>query len=538
MGRKKATSQIYASAVNYSHSEPVALERTAATDQQILTGEGTIMWGDDDALPLRILQAVNQSPTAISCLGKVSDYMQGSGFTDPDLAAHVVDKDGTTLGQLHNQLCDYMSKLEGFSTRFTFDRKGDITNCYLMSMESCRFVRPTAEESRKIRQIKYNPYWGTLLYKQDLTNVYNVWEADKVTRYKEISGADPNKYNGQIYFEGTPRAPYKFYPVAKYWSGSNWIYVDGQVQSFIKKMLDNGFFQSVLINMIGDPTQPSKNPKYQVKKTGTDGVVRTDWDGVTTVGVEFGNLMQGMFSGHDKAGTAMTFWSINKDSVASIQAFPVNANFENISGTMTNAIRGVTIATEVPAILANLPQQASSLGSDGNAMRAAVELMQARVKEPQQILENFYNNVLLPNMANKTASRVKIKQHMPISNQVVVEDKVWEWMNDEEKAEFVRNNIPSVTVKRVAVVAPTPVTAPAAPGEPVQPGTPASPDSAAPSVNDALKGLKLSDINRMSGIVAKVAKGAMTYDQAKIILQGYGLTDEQIDAWLVKPEEI
>ena len=535
MGRKKATSQIFASAISYNNPEPVALERTAAVDQQVQSTENTIIWGEDDALPLRILQAINSSPTATSCLGKVSDYMQGSGFTDPWLQAHPIDKDGTTLGQLHNQLCDYMAKLEGFSTRFTFDKKGDIVSCFVMSLESCRFVRPATQESRKIREIKYNPYWGTPLYKQDLTACYNVWEADSAKRYQEISNADPKKYNGQIYFEGVARAPYKFYPVAKYWSGSSWIYVDAQVQSFIKKMLDNGFFQSVLINMIGDPTQISKNKKYQVKKTGTDGSVRMESNG-TTVGEEFSEMMQGMFSGHDKAGTAMTFWSMNKDSVASIQAFPVNANFDNISGTMTNAIRGITIATEVPAILANLPQQVSSLGSDGAAMRVAVELMQARVKEPQQILENFYNKVLLPNMQNKTSARVKIKQHAPISNQVVVEDKVWEWMNDEEKAEYVRNNVPAVTVKRVPVV--TPVTAPITTPSPGEQPTEGQPESAQPTVNDALKGLKLSDINRMSSIVAKVAKGAMTYDQAKILLQSYGLNDEQIDAWLVKPEEV
>ena len=540
MGRKKPTSQIYASAISFNNSGsgPVALERTAAVDQQVVPLENTIMWGEDDALPLRILQAVNQSPTATSCLGKVADYMQGSGFTDPEIGKHPVDKDGTTLEQLHNQLCDYMSKLEGFSTRFTYDRKGEITNCYVMSMESCRFVRPAIEHSRKIKEIKYNPYWGTPLYKQDLTSCYSVWESDKAKRYQEVSNADPDKYGGQIYFEGTPRAPYKFYPVAKFWSGSHWIYVDAQVQVFIKKLLDNGFFQSALINMVGDPTQPSKNPKYQIKKTGTDETVRTEWDGRTTLGDEFQQMMSKSFSGYDMAGKAMILWSMNKDASATISAFPVNANFDNVSGTMTNAIRGITIATEVPAILANLPQQVSSLGSDGEAMRAAVELMQARVREPQQILENFYNGILLPNMQNKTAARVKIKPHMPISNQVVVEDKVWEWMNDEEKAEFVRMNIPSVTVKRVPVVAPAPTVAPGtAPATTAQP-TEDQPASAIPSVNDALKGLKLSDINRMSGIAAKVAKGAMTYDQAKIILQGYGLTEEQIDAWLIKPEEV
>lgn len=528
MGRKKPTSQPYAFSIPYKGNAE-ALIREPVLDTQVRFDDNTIIWGDDDALPLRILHAVNSSPSATSCLGKVSDYIQGSGFTDPGIASHVIDEDGTTLGQLHNILSDYISKLEGFSCRFTYNIEGRITNCYVIPMESCRFVRPPAEQSRAIKQIKYNPYWGVSnnLFKQALTESYPVWNRDQKSRYQEIKNWDDEKngtYRGQIYFEGTPRAPYKFYPVPKFWSGSNWIYVDATSQSFVKELLDNGFFQSVIINMIGDPTQPSKNPKYQIKKVGDDGVTRTEWDGKTTVGLEFQEMMSKSFSGYDKAGKAMVWWAKTINEILNVQAFPVNANFENISGTLTNAIRGITIATEVPAILANLPQQVSSLGSDGDSMRVAVELMQARVKEPQQILENFYNKILLPNQLNTTSIQAKIKNHTPLSNQVQVPDKVWEWMNDEEKAEFVRNNVPSVTVKReAAIVAPVP----GVEGEPPAQG----------QVNDALKALKKSEINRIKSISNDVEKGKLTYDQAKQILLGYGLDDEQIKAWLTEPEE-
>ena len=518
MGRKKPTSQIFASA--HSFSNPEGLERSVVTDRQVRWDESTIMWGDDDCLPMRILSAVNSSPTTTSCLGKVADYMQGSGFSDKELMRLPIDMNGTTLWELHSNICDYMSKLEGFTTRFTFDGKGDITNTYLMGIESCRLKRPDNAQGRNIKEIKYNPYWGTSEFKLENTICYNVWEPDKIKRYQEVSNAETD-YTGQVYFYGNPRAPYKFYPIPKYWSGSNWIYVDAQVQAFIKKLLDNGFFQSVLINMIGDPTQPSKNPKYQVDVTGTDGTVRKEWDGKTTVGVEFQEMMSKAFSGFDKTGTAMVFWAQTLNEIAKIEAFPVNANFDNISGTMTNAIRGITIATEVPAVLANLPQQVSSLGSDGEAMRMAVELMQARVKEYQNVLEQFYNLVLLPNIQNKTQSRVKIVNHAPLSNQIQVPDKVWEWMNDEEKADFVRVNVPSVKVIRPVVA-------------PVTPTTPGQEPATEAKVNEALKGLKVSEINRIKNVANKVEKGALTYEQGKQLLQSYGFDDEQIKAWLTE----
>ena len=524
MGRPTKTSQIFAS--SYSFEEPQGLDRAPVTNGQTRFDEDTIIWGDDDALPLRILQAVTQSPTATSCLGKVSDYMQGSGFTDPELVKIPIDKDGTTLGQLHNNLCDYMAKLEGFSVRFTYDMEGRITNCYVMPVESCRFVKPNTKRSRKISEIKYNPYWGTSQWDANLTSCYNVFEPNQSKRYAEISSADPRKYLGQIYFEGTPRAPYKFYQVPKYWSGANAIYTDAAIDSFVKKGLDNGFFQSLLINMIGDPNQKSQNPKYQKKVTGTDGTIRLESDG-TTIGQEFQEMMSTSFSGHDKAFKAMVLWAMNESATAKIQPFPSNQSFALVDTLEIRTIRKIAIACEVQAILANLPQQTSSLGSDGDSMRVAVELMQARVKEPQQILENFYNNILLPNLQYKTASKVKIKNHAPISNQVQVPDKVWEWMNDQEKADFVRINIPSVTVNRVIT-----------PPQPTQ--DPNAPQTAQQDVKatGALKDLKMSEVNRVTNIVSKVAKGKLTRAQGVQFLKDYGFTDEQIIDWLPEEEAI
>ena len=525
MGRKKPPDQIYLS--SFSFGEPQALERQIATDQQVRFDTDTIRWGEeDDALPMRILTAINNSPTTSSCLGKVADFMQGAAFTDPGLMLMPVDQDGTTLWDFHARLCDYMAKLEGFATRFTYDYNGDITNAYIIGPESCRFVRPVISHSRKISEIRYNPYWGTSQYNPEFTDSYPVF-SNPDERKEQINFAG-TKYKGQVYFFGNPRPPYKFYPVPKYWSGADSIYTDANISSFIKKWLDNGFFQSVLINMIGDPTQPSKNPKYYKRVTGEDGTIRTEWDGVTTVGKEFEEMMSKSFSGHDKAGKAMVFWAMNKDAAASIQPFPSNTNFEVIDGLSNETIRKITIATEVQAVLANLPQQSSSLGSDGESMRMAIELMHARVKDPQNTLEQFYNTVLLPNMQTKTESRVKIKNHVPLSNQVQVPDKVWEWMNDEEKADFVRTNIPGVKVIRTPTVAPgTTQTNGQVDGQ-VEDTT---------KINGALKGLKTAEIDRVTSIVRRVDKGKLTYDQGVQLLQDYGFNPEQIKSWLTEPQE-
>lgn len=478
---------------------------------------------------MRILDAVNNSPTAISCLDSVETFLKGAKFSDPGLMTMPVDKDGTTLWDLHCQLCHNFTMLESYSNRFTFDYKGKITNTYALGPETIRFMAPQARKSKRIDQIKYNPYWGTFDYKNsDLTQIYNVWDQSEIKNQINTQGTS---YLGQVYFYGSLRAPYKFYPVPKYWTGKHWIYTDAAIALFHHNNTDNGFFQSMLMTMIGDPNAKSKNPKYQKEVIGTDGVKRKE--STKTVGEEFDEMMASQFSGVKKAGNAMVLWAMNKEQTPGVVAFPANQQFDVLSGTFTDTIRGITISTRVQAILCNLPQSVNSLGSDGNSMQKAVELMQARVAAPQHNIESFYNTIMLPNLQAATGARVKIVNYRPISVAFDVPDKVWEWMNDKEKAGYLKENFPNIAIdeQRMAptVAAPATTTTIDENGQPVQ--TPATPQ---PQVNEALKGLKISDINKLKNISDKVTAGKITFDQAKQILMGYGLTEEQIKAWLTE----
>lgn len=521
MGRAKnygaPNPQVYAMA-------PMALQREIVTNAQVDSKEETIIWGVNNDLPLRILAAVNASPTTTSCLDKVEKFIQGGKFSDEGLMTMVIDKEGTTLWELHQQICHSLAYLEGFTSRFTFDKSGKILNTYSMDMESMRFKRPLNEKSREITHMIHNPYIGTAEYRQEFSKTYNLWAPFHV---KQQILQEEDAFAGQVYFYGSIRKPYKFYPVPKYWTGDKWIYVDGGIQEYHKGNIDNGFFISVLLNMIGDPNQPSKNPKYATTKTGTDGVERAGKPS-KTVGEEFTEMMSSTFSGAKKAGAVMTMWSLNKEQTPNVEAFPSNVNFDLVSGTFIDTIRGITIATRVPAILANLPQQASSLGSDGKMMKAAIEFMQANTANERNILENFYNNVLFPNLKAKPAQKVKIVNYTPIDIAPEIPDHLWEWMNENEKRDFVKTHYPAVKVDEARMVQP------AAPAPGVEPSLTPEQQAAAPVQNEALKNLKVSEINRALKIVKKFENGALTREQAAQLLSSYGFTEEQIKAWLAE----
>lgn len=522
-----------------SRAKPEALKRDISTPAQRNYSEETLIYGEDDALPLRIALAVKESPSATSCLKTVSQFIKGSGFSDDELMKLPIDGAGNTLWDLHCSLADIMALFWGFAVNFKFDNEGKILSVYITPFESCRFVEP-GEYSNEITTIKYNPYFGTNLYKKEYTKEYTVFNPkEAIKEVSKLTGDQRKAYGGQIYYYGKTSPLSRFYPEPDYWSAKEAIQADHKLQEFVNEELENGFFQSVLINAIGDPNQWSSNPKYQKEVTQTDGTTKKK-QATKTVGEEFNEEMGEAFSGSRKAGTALVLWSKNANDAIKVTAFPTTINSERLTGTQDSIIKIITIATGVPSILANI-SEGVSLGSGGSEIQKAVELMQSRTLEFRNTLQNFYNTVLFPNMQKPPKGTVEIQNFNPITEPIEVNKDIWAFLNEQEKIAFIQKNMPEIEIIRAPVpAAPAPTTS--------EEGTTIEsvPATDATQINESLKTLKIADINKIQKIVARFNLGnnnpedpkALTYDQAKQILSSYGFTDEQIDAWLVKPEEI
>lgn len=519
----------------FSLPSPEALQREVSTEIQRDPREETLIYGEGDALPLKIARIVSKSPAAKSCIDTRAKYIKGSGFSNPELMKLKVDKNGTTLWQFHTMLCDMLALFEGFAVNFKFDRKGKITNSYPLSFESVRLMKP--DDQGYIGAVKYNPYFGTALYKQEFTQEYPVFDAKEVLKQIE---KDKTKFKGQVYYYGKTTPIYRFYPVPSYWSAEKWINVDANIQTFHSNNLDKGFFQTLVFNAIGNPNAMSENPKFQQSYVDEAGVKRQR--STKTVGEEFGIGISEAFAGAEKAGGGMTFWSLNADTAVKMSAVPTNQNHDLFTALQDLTTKNITIATQVPGILANI-SEGVNLGSGGSEIQKAIELMQSRVSEEQELLEQFYNEVMLPNLAIPTTERVEIKNFNPVTVEVKIEDKFWEVMDADEKRAFIRANVPGVKLKEIVVAPVLPVQSEQAVTTEGQP-LPTTAQQA--QTNDALKSLNISDINKVQKIVARFNLSkvdpnnskALTLDQAKQFLASYGFTEEQINAWLVTEEEL
>ena len=235
--------------------------------------------------------------------------------------------------------------------------------------------------------------------------------------------------------------------------------------------------------------------------------------------------MSANFSGVSKAGKALVLWSLNSDQAVKVSSFPVTNQFDVLSGTFTDAIKGICIATGVDPIL--LAIQGGGLVNSGDSTRAVIEYMQAKSIKSQRVLENFYNTVMIPNLQVKTEARVQIKQYSPIDTAITVEDKFWDVLTDNEKKDFVKKNIPGMA----DIIAEVTTLVDPETGEELTPEE--------TQLNDNLTNLTGRQQIQLNRISRQFNKGEITFEQAaQLLKQGFGFDDADVNIWLgVTPTE-
>lgn len=496
----------------YYRGTPEDLERQETLIAQKDFTENTLRWGTQNDFPLTLAKYVQDSPAASACIATKSKFIKGSGFSDPDAMKIVINKNGMTLWDLHCMLCDSLALFDGYAVKFAFNMDKKITNAFNLPIENSRFVKPDDDLQTNIESLKYNPYFGTKDYQQKYTTEYALWDPN--TLNKGIQKG--RKFTGQVYYYGKTKPLYRFYPVPDYWSAKKWIYVDGKIQEFHAENLDNGFFSSVILQMIGDPAKKSKNPAYMRREIQPDGTTKLIDD--KTVGEEFDDMMGKNFSGSKKAGAAMVFWANNKDSSAKVEPFPNTVNAEMFGALQDLTTKNITIATRVPAILANISEGAS-LNGKGNEMQNAIELMQSNTQEERNRLEAFYNDVLIPNLAIegqklKTGMEVGIVNYQPVTTEVKLDPQFWAVLNDKEKRQFMRDNFSEIELEDEK----DPQTA--ANGEDLPEGE--------TNLNPIFVTLTGRQQQQFLRILRQYGNGKLNLAAATIQLQSFGMTDDQI----------
>lgn len=420
------------------------LTRQPSTTTQIEWGEYTIRYGQDDNFPLRLARLVKNSPTASSCIDTKIGFIEGAGFSNENLSSFKVNGQGQRFGDIHAFNSESFGIFEGFALNVKYSAEGLITEIYNVPFEYCRLCKP--DDKGNISKIKVNPYFGTKEEQKKYTKEYDVYNPDvKVVLAQQAR--DKGKYRGQILYVASTSPLSRFYPLPNYYSAENWMVVDEAIGGFHKHNIENGFFQSVLLRVIGDPNAPSTHPSDMKWNADTN---QYEPDPTKTNAYRFNIEMQN-FSGWNKAGNVLTLWG-NKDEVPEIQAFPSTTNSELFRTLQDLATEQISRATMVPSVLANI-QSGASLGGDGNNIRASVKLMQQRVAKTQALFERVYTE-LLSHFKGASFAEVDIINYNPYPEKDQLDPLIWEALPQETKLAWIKKNtefeIPEVVAPQPA----------------------------------------------------------------------------------------
>ena len=191
---------------------------------------------------------------------------------------------------------------------------------------------------------------------------------------------------------------------------------------YFDENLENGFLTPTVIKLLGNPNDASG------QKDSNDQEI--------TKGKVFNDMMSNDFSGAGRVGKMMAFWGDNKDEWPELEAFPTNGGAEMHRVTDEHATRKITIATKVPAILANV-NDANNFG--GEQIRPAVKIMQQRVKRPQNILIDYYAD-MLKRFVTPVNEAITIVPYNPFPEQETVDPLIWATLSPEEQRKWVNDH--------------------------------------------------------------------------------------------------
>lgn len=384
--------------------------------------------GDADNFPLEWYKAIEESPTASSCLSTVVDFLVGYDFSDENLAKLVVNSRGETFGKIHQDTCKDWGAFSGFYWHFMYNGASQITEWQLLPFQNCRLGKP--DDSGWISKIHYNPFLGTSEYKTSDKAQTIIYDAFNPVAIKDQMLTAKDKYLGQVLFIGTttPLSPY--YPVHEAYSVKPWMQIESGVADYHEDKIDNGFLNEYILVQIGDPNSPLNNPDATNANGSTPEKPKTQGD-------EFNDVLSSNFMGKRKHANVMVQWVNTPEEAPIVVPIPTSASTDMFLTLDNQATKKITVGWKTPAILANI-NEGVSLGGDGNAVRVAVKLMQQRVIRKQRVLTDAYGKVLKM-LSKPYTNDVDIVPYNPYPELEVIDPTQWEALTIEERRKYIQD---------------------------------------------------------------------------------------------------
>lgn len=211
---------------------------------------GIINYDIDNAYPQRVVDIVNGSGHAKSCVDIFYKFINGSGFVDEALGSKIVDGKRLTGDKLLRKNAFDFARHGGFSVHFNYDINGNKTTANAVPFSNCRIA---VDKEGNPTHIAVYDDWNRERVKRidkkkiDYINLYNP-NPDVVRKEIEAAGGI-EKYKGQVYYHGAEGE--LVYPLCHYDSELEDIETDGQIKLFKYRNISGSFMASHMLVKYG-----------------------------------------------------------------------------------------------------------------------------------------------------------------------------------------------------------------------------------------------------------------------------------------------
>lgn len=218
----------------------------------------------DNLYPQRAKEARNRSYTLKVACSRYAEFLNGEGFTDPQLAAMILNqKKRHTGNDILDQVCESASWANGFFIHVGYNLNYKVNNVKVLNFEFNRFGMP--DDDGDFFDIKYSTNWENNPYKnaspQMIIDQYPIFNPDPAVVRDQIEAAGGIlNYKGQI-FHWTPEDGQ--YPKAPFDAVFDQAQTQSEIGIFDLAMEQNGFKAGHVIAYPGKFEDRQEQQRFQ-----------------------------------------------------------------------------------------------------------------------------------------------------------------------------------------------------------------------------------------------------------------------------------
>ena len=211
---------------------------------------GIINYDVDNAYPQRVVDIVNGSGVANTCVDIFYKFVNGAGFEDTALGGLIVDGGRVTADKLLRKNARDFATYGGFSVHFNYDINGNKATANAVPFANCRIA---IDEDKNPVKIALYDDWNREVYKRidkkrvDYINLYN--PNPEVVKQEIEAAGGIEKYKGQVYYHG--KEGEVEYPLCHYDSELEDIETDSQIKLFKYRNISGSFMASHMLVRYG-----------------------------------------------------------------------------------------------------------------------------------------------------------------------------------------------------------------------------------------------------------------------------------------------